>query len=228
MSDDVTAVDLATSELGAVAAGSHFDLLQMGAPITHILALLSVVALTVVIGKTWQFLMAGVFAGGRARRAAKLFREGAYENAIDVASGKDVRSRVLTMAIGAKLNDASPRDEVSEEVARVADGAVERLGGYMRLLELIATLAPLLGLLGTVIGMIQAFQAMETAGEQVDPSVLSGGIWTALLTTAVGLTVAIPCVALLNFFERRLEVLAQDLDELIGMVFFNSVPRLND
>ena len=99
------------------------------------------------------------------------------------------------------------------------------MGGYLRVLELIGTLAPLLGLLGTVLGMIEAFQSMESAGEQVDPSVLSGGIWLALLTTAVGLAVAIPTVAILNFFERRLEVLSHDLDDLIAKIFLTETAK---
>jgi biopolymer transport protein ExbB len=52
----------------------------------------------------------------------------------------------------------------------------------------------LLGLFGTVLGMVEAFRQLELAGSQVDPAVLSGGIWQALLTTAVGLAVAIPAV----------------------------------
>ena len=60
---------------------------------------------------------------------------------------------------------------------------------HLRVMEVIANLAPLIALLGTVLGMIEAFQAMELAGKQVDPSVLSGSIWEALLTTAVGLII---------------------------------------
>ena len=76
----------------------------------------------------------------------------------------------------------------------------------------IAAIAPLLGLLGTVFGMIEAFQQMESAGKSVDPSILSGGIWEALLTTAAGLSVAIPIVvvesyfrSLINKFKRNVE-----------------------
>ena len=70
-------------------------------------------------------------------------------------------------------------------------------------LEVIGTLTPLLGLLGTVLGMIAAFRAMEVAGSQVDPSVLSGGIWQALLTTAMGLAIAIPVMAAYNWMDRK-------------------------
>lgn len=68
-----------------------------------------------------------------------------------------------------------------------------------------AQLAPLLGLFGTVLGMISAFQALQQAGAQVDPSILAGGIWVALLTTAVGLAVAMPTSVALSWFEVRME-----------------------
>ncbi len=199
--------------------------LSAGGPIVYLLCGLSVVALTVALAKAWQFILAGVFRGGRARRAANLFRTGAVDDARLAAGGGDVRSRVLLLAMNAKLTASVSREDAADEVARVTDNIIQRLGGYLRLLELIATLAPLLGLLGTVLGMIDAFQSMEDAGAQVDPSVLSGGIWLALLTTAVGLGVAIPSVAALNFFERRLEVLSHDLDDLVGMVFFDALGK---
>ena len=75
----------------------------------------------------------------------------------------------------------------------------------MRLLEVIAGAAPLLGLLGTVLGMIEAFKQLEMAGSQIDPSVLSGGIWQALLTTAAGLIVALPALIAWHHFDRGLE-----------------------
>ena len=106
-----------------------------------------------------------------------------------------------------------------EEVYRYAAGALEALRGWLRPLEVIAALAPLLGLFGTVLGMIAAFRQLEAAGNQVNPAVLSGGIWEALLTTAVGLAVAMPVVALLNWLERRVERLAHEIDDAVTRLF---------
>ena len=89
----------------------------------------------------------------------------------------------------------------------------------MKVLEVIGGLAPLLGLFGTVLGMIEAFQQLEAAGSQVDPAILSGGIWLALLTTAAGLAVAMPAVIIYVFFDRYLEQLAHDLEILVGKCF---------
>ena len=89
----------------------------------------------------------------------------------------------------------------------------------MRALELIANLSPLLGLLGTVLGMIQAFQKLESAGNQVDPALLSGGIWQALLTTAVGLIVAIPALIAHQWLDRRIDRCAHVMEDYTTRVF---------
>jgi biopolymer transport protein ExbB len=90
---------------------------------------------------------------------------------------------------------------IREEVTRVASVQLDNLRSGLRMLALIAYISPLIGLLGTVLGMIDAFQALEAAGNRVDPSILSGGISVALLTTAAGLIVAIPAAATHNWME---------------------------
>ena len=75
----------------------------------------------------------------------------------------------------------------------------------VRFLDNVTQFSPLLGLLGTVIGMIEAFQALQGAGSQVDPSALAGGIWVALLTTAAGLAVTMPTGMALSWFEDRID-----------------------
>lgn len=85
----------------------------------------------------------------------------------------------------------------------VADDFIRSLERYLRGLATIASLSPLLGLLGTVIGMIRAFIQIETHGGNVNASLLAGGIWEALLTTAAGLSVAIPCLLFFNLFQGK-------------------------
>jgi biopolymer transport protein ExbB len=106
-----------------------------------------------------------------------------------------------------------------QEALRKARELLAQWTAHLRILEVVSALAPLLGLFGTVLGMIEAFQAMEAAGSQVNPSLLSGGIWQALLTTAVGLGVAIPVSMANSWFERRVEVQAGALQDSIDRVF---------
>jgi hypothetical protein len=91
------------------------------------------------------------------------------------------------------------------EISRVGSNDIRYLESHMRGLEMIANIGPLLGLLGTVIGMVAAFSKLETAGTRVDPAMLAGGIWEALLTTVGGLVVAIPAVAAYYIFDSIIE-----------------------
>ena len=87
----------------------------------------------------------------------------------------------------------------------------------VRKLELITTIAPILGLTGTVTGMISTFQAIGEHGSRVDPSVLAGGIWEALITTAAGLLVALPAHVAYHFLENRLSELIQTVQEIVDV-----------
>lgn len=89
--------------------------------------------------------------------------------------------------------------------------AMHRIAGLLkpyesglRTVSVLANTAPLLGLLGTIVGMINAFQVIEAAGGKVNATALAGGIWEAMLTTGVGLAVAVPLLILLHFWESAL------------------------
>lgn len=195
-------------------------LYHAGGPVVAILAAMSVVALTIVLVKLWQFALARVGAHGHARRALALHRAGRGREALGLLSGaRNPAAQVLALAIRGRLSPGLDEALVREEVTRAALERLETLRAWFRPLEVIATLAPLLGLFGTVLGMIAAFRQMEAAGSRVDPSVLSGGIWEALLTTAVGLAVAIPVVAVLNWLERRVDRLGHVMENLVTQVF---------
>ena len=84
----------------------------------------------------------------------------------------------------------------------------------MRGLEIAAAVAPLLGLLGTVVGLIDSFSKLGIGSARVDPTMLAGGIWAALLTTAAGLTIAIPALAAHSFFDSILEKLKVNMKDV--------------
>jgi biopolymer transport protein ExbB len=87
-----------------------------------------------------------------------------------------------------------------------------------RTLAFLGNTAPLLGLLGTIIGMIKAFMVIEQAGGQVDAQALAGGIWEAMLTTGVGLAVAIPILLLLHLLESTADKRAHNLRNYASLV----------
>ena len=111
------------------------------------------------------------------------------------------------------------RDAAREDVLRIARRELQEARFGLRALELISTVAPLLGLLGTVLGMISAFQALQTSGAQADPTILAGGIWEALLTTAAGMAVAIPAGVALVWLESLTDQVQADLEDAVTRVF---------
>ena len=169
----------------------------LGGPVVGILAVLSVAALAVILLKLWTYHRAHL--GRNARLDLVLDDWDAGKTTDTSAALAAERSPFARVMAGAMAADGSAA--ATDRVDAMAEAALAEFERGFRLLDAIAQTAPLLGLFGTVLGMIEAFQAMQGAGTSVDPSVLAGGIWVALLTTAVGLAVAIPTSLVLTWFE---------------------------
>lgn len=194
-------------------------LIQSGGAVVAVLLVLSVFALAIVVAKLLQFRSAGVWDGDAAADALALHRAGRSDEALVRAmAAANPAAQALARVLTGRRRGADP-EMIRAEVARYGNRALEDLRAWLRPLEVIASLAPLLGLFGTVLGMIAAFRQLEAAGNQVNPAILSGGIWEALLTTAVGLAVAIPAVAALNWFERRIERTAHAMEDAVAGAF---------
>lgn len=206
--------------------GSLPDLLQLGGPVMYILLAMSIVALTIILLKLYQFWTLGTGARKFVAGVLEHHRVGNIQHALSILSKqRNPVARVLEVAIAADTRQDVGYDVVREEVERVAEDQLENLRSYLRGLEVIATLSPLLGLFGTVLGMIEAFRRLEQAGNQVSASILSGGIWEALLTTAAGLAVAIPTVAVLNWLERSVDRIRHDMENGVTQIFTSELRR---
>ena len=105
-------------------------------------------------------------------------------------------------------------DTQYDQILILIEKETEKLNRFMPTLEIIGQVSPLIGLLGTVIGMIDSFNELELGGSLVDPSILAGGIWTALLTTAMGLIVAIPALISHYFYDRNILIKHKSTEEL--------------
>ena len=183
------------------------EFLRLGGPVVAILLCLSVIATAIVLFKLIQFWQARVGVHGRAADAARLWQHGAIADAIErCSSSPGLLCQMLTQTMRYLARpDRLSRDEITREISRQSAYRLHELQRGLRALDVIAQVAPLLGLFGTILGMIDAFQKLQAAGSSVDPSLLAGGIWTALLTTAAGLVVAMPVSAALTWLETRLE-----------------------
>lgn len=188
-----------------------------GNPIILVLLALSVLSLTLIGVKLVQ--LASVRSGGDARSAAfTQWKSGQKDAAISaVQSGKSPADRVTAYAMES-LNTGLSGPALEGELLRRGNEEMADMGSFIRVLELIAMIAPLLGLLGTVLGMIQSFQELEMAEGAANASVLAGGIWQALLTTAAGLLVAIPAAVGATLLSSRIESAGQKIESAVGQL----------
>ncbi|WP_209011954.1 MotA/TolQ/ExbB proton channel family protein [Roseibium aggregatum] len=185
-----------------------------------LLLILSVVAFALIIAKLLQFMLLRVGRHGPSRKALDLWLDGARPEALkQVSACSSILSDILQKLMRRALHGSTDRDHLKEDIERVCNVRINTLRAWLRPLDMIAQTAPLIGLLGTVLGMIQAFQAMQGAGAAVDPSVLAGGIWVALLTTAVGLTIAIPVSAIVGWFDGRIEAEQAEMEAVVTAFF---------
>jgi biopolymer transport protein ExbB len=107
---------------------------------------------------------------------------------------------------------------IEAELTGLGNEEAAAMGRGLRLLELVGMIAPLLGLLGTVLGMIQSFRSLELAAGSANASILAGGIWQALLTTAAGLVVAIPALVGATILAARVEAGTLQIERVIARV----------
>lgn len=202
--------------------GRFLDFITLGGPVVAILMAVSAIALAVILLKLVQFASRQVGNGGTARKAVSLWLDGRPGEAFDAArTGRAVSAQAVAEAIRLTGDRNAAKADIEDRIAALAMTRFHELQSGFRLLDAIAQVAPLLGLFGTVLGMINAFQQLQAAGNSVDPSILAGGIWVALLTTAAGLAVAMPVSMVLTWLETRIEaerVLVQTLTtDILGL-----------
>lgn len=173
----------------------------------------SVAAIAVFFRKAIELSSAGV---GKDH----LLKEGTLDSLIDegdIAAIEEVARAdhtALGRAIAFTALSLRIRPEKAEqETQRFAKAMLGDLSSAIVALAFIAQVSPLFGLLGTVIGMVDLFSAMEAAGHEVDTAVLSSGIWKALLTTAAGLIVGIPALAGHAWLSAKVETLRRHIED---------------
>lgn len=214
-----TDVSILTQQQPDAIMSQFAEFMHVGGPVVWILTGFSVIALAIVLIKLWQFMSTRPESEKHLKSVIRDWQKGDAAEAMVRLNPKRPVDELVLISIRGLTQHKMDLATLKEELDRVATLRLNQLRAYLRPLEVIATLSPLLGLLGTVLGMIVAFQQMEAAGNQVDPSVLSGGIWQALLTTAVGLAVAIPVVTVHNWMERKVERVAALMNDTVTQIF---------
>jgi biopolymer transport protein ExbB len=200
---------------------------DLGGPVVMILLAMSLIAGALILAKLWQFHRLGVGRHQALIAALGLWDTGADRPALHAAA--QARSHLGPVAVLALSSAHAAAHDGTALRARLTGEAAMRLAvlsSGLRLLESIAQVAPLLGLFGTVLGMIEAFQSLQAAGASVDPSSLAGGIWVALLTTAVGLAVAMPSSLILSWLDGRIAREAAMAERIIDTALCAGMPGI--
>ena len=123
--------------------------------------------------------------------------------------------RLLIENIVDLIDSNQTENFIEQEINILISKEFKKPNSFLPSLEIISQVSPLIGLLGTVIGMIDSFNELELGGSLVDPSILAGGIWTALLTTAMGLIVAIPALISHYFLDKKVSSLSENFEFII-------------
>ena len=165
----------------------------------------SVVTLACGIERSWHYFRAARKAGAPEEIHA-LIEKGRLDQALLLA--KTAPGPVAAVLAEGLRHRGESREMLEEVISLKGATELKRLNNNLHILELVGRIAPLMGLLGTVLGMVAAFRQVASAQGAIEPSLLAGGIWEALITTVAGLCVAIPALVMHHFFEDRVESFA--------------------
>ena len=195
---------------------SQYHLLSLfsdGGFMMYPLVLCSLIALGVIIAKSWTLWIAHASTQTVLAEVEEAASDGRLADAAELAAARPGPTAAILVAGLRRISSDDAGDKGLASAIRTT-GTIE-LGFLERGLVILATVAnvaPLMGFLGTVVGMILAFAAIEAAGD-VDPTLVAGGIKVALLTTATGLLIAIPVNIGYNFFVTRIDTLILDMEQ---------------
>ena len=182
---------------------NFYDYIEKGGIIFSLLLVLSAIGLTLI---TYKFIEINFFNDLDLQSFEKDLNDtaniGDFKRLIDLKPNSE-KKILLTETLNI-IQSNTPKALKDQEIETLLQKKYLRSQKFLPSLEIIAQVSPLIGLLGTVIGMIDSFNELELGGSLVDPSILAGGIWTALLTTAMGLIVAIPALISHYFFDKKL------------------------
>jgi len=192
------------------------DFLAKGGILVAPILFCSVIALAIFLERVIRLGRISIRGSGLVENIARHIRNGEDHQAYELAeSSGSPMGRILAQAMEVKDQDQEIMETV---IVHATEEEVRGLSRYLQALATIGNIAPLLGLLGTVIGMIKAFMVIQEMGGKVNSAVLAGGIWEAMLTTALGLAVALPTIVAHSYLLARVDKYEAQLQD--GAVTF--------
>lgn len=193
-----------------------YDFIVAGGPIMWPIGLCSVVALAFTVERWLRLHRAKIGSRKFGESIVEALKSSGSEKALEVATAKDVALGRILAAGFKRAKDGV--GEVEKAVEDAGSREVRRMNSSLRPLSVVVTTAPLLGLLGTVWGMVIAFMNIATKSGMGKPDVLASGISQALITTVAGLVIAIPTQAIYFMFKSKIDRFAKDVEDLFTKV----------
>ncbi|MDQ8038292.1 MAG: MotA/TolQ/ExbB proton channel family protein [Pedobacter sp.] len=187
-----------------------WELIKAGGWLMLPILLASTLALAISLERAWSLRTARVAPPDLLARVWKWIKAGQ----LDAAKLKELRadSPLGEILAAGLLNSKHGREIMKESIEEAGSHVVHEMERYLSLLGTIAVISPLLGLLGTVVGIIEAFMAVTSSGMN-DPALLAGGISKALITTAGGIAVAIPALVMHRWFTRHITTITVEMEQ---------------
>ncbi|HEX4413182.1 MAG TPA: MotA/TolQ/ExbB proton channel family protein [Lacipirellulaceae bacterium] len=207
---------------GQISTRSLFDMLLAGGPLIIPILLASFLMLLIVFERVISLRRGKVVPRLFIERFLLQVREGALDRSEALERCEDESSHIARVFAAGVRKWGKPAVEVEQAVLDEGERTANVLRRYLRVLNGVSTISPLLGLLGTVWGMIQAFNVIASSPATGRAETLAGGISVALITTATGLLVAIPALVFYLFFVGRVDGLIMEVDrygqELVNLI----------
>ncbi len=217
---------------GLVATTNPWELMAQGGILMYPLLACSVILLTFVFERLVSLRTGRVIPKAFVSRFLRQIKDGSLdrERALDICNDND--SPVAEVFAGAARKWGRPSVEVEQGIIDAGERTTHGLRRFLRIFSALAVIGPLLGLLGTVVGMIQAFNAVASSDALGRPEALSQGISRALLNTAFGLVVAIPAQTAYYYFVSRVDRLMIEMDrlaqEVVNMISAEEIQYKSD
>ena len=187
-----------------------FNVIMKGGILMIPIGLCSIVALAIIIERFFSLRRASIDTREFMDTMRQVLRQNRIQDAVEICDEVDApMARIMRAGI---LKYNRTKEAIREAIEDAGHLEIPRLERYLSAMATCANIAPLLGLLGTVAGMIKAFAQIQALEGQVSPSDLAEGIGNALVTTAAGLTVAIPTLVAYNYFVTRVENMILEME----------------
>lgn len=211
---------------GAMNSGLEraWDFFEKGGVLAWPILACSLIALTVIIERWWTYKKAAQAGDGWFSTLLEHLERADFNGAAELLANTSHPSARLLSLLMEKINASKKfsRASLEKTASHYGSREVRELERHLPTLSTIGNIAPLLGLTGTVLGMVKAFMTIEALDGKVNASVLAGGIWEALLTTLFGLAVAIPAVIAHNYLAAKVHAIAAEITDH-AVIFLDAV-----